>query len=353
MVISGRGHSWLHMSEKLRILQLEQLLGLETVQDDANITGRELRVLLLRQFAQVVQQLVTSLEREAPEATPAVEADPIALPLEQIQQAQDEDPRVLELRQQALCTLDTRRLDDRDYTVLWFGAIELWRRSVVVCMAADVEGRRRMLGMTEGSMQDLTCMRRFFDGIIQRKLCFNQGLICVLPGASQLTKVLLDRLGGAIKLQYCQLHRRRRVTSFLSDPLRLRVQAALYRAYLLPDATEAHAALMQVHATLMRANRSAAQQLMLDMERTLTLHTSGMVEKICPSLRHVTCITHTLRRQLQRRLRDVRTWLPPEERRAAIALSLLEIEGCARRIAHASCLAPLREALFTTPPIHN
>ena len=143
-----------------------------------------------------------------------------------------------------------------------------------------------------------------------------------------------------------QIAKRERIVSFLAEKDRRSVRGAITRAFQLPEASEAHDALLRVHATLLQRNQSAARWLLQDLERTLTLHPTGLYEILSPSLRTTRSLVHTAR-QLFRQLRNLRHWLPPETRRAEWALWLLEKEARMRRMEHAGHLLPMRAALFT------
>ena len=102
---------------------------------------------------------------------------------------------------------------------------------------------------------------------------------------------------------------------------------------------------MRIHAELKPRNRSAAQGLLQDLDRTRTLHRTGLYEQLSPSLRSTGCGAQVARTRL-RSLRSVRRWQPAQERRAHVALRRLELESRLRRLAHAAQRWPMRSALF-------
>ena len=102
---------------------------------------------------------------------------------------------------------------------------------------------------------------------------------------------------------------------------------------------------MQIHTELQHLNRSAATWMLHDLEQTLTLHQSGVYERLSSSLQSTRCIAW-VGQYLSRHLRGVRHWLAPQTRRAQFALLCLEREAQMCRLAHASYLLPMRTALF-------
>ncbi len=332
---------------------------------DAGQSGRSLRYFLLRQCTELAQRLTCSLESDVQQeesASPGVNAVPSS-PTDSKTQT-EESSRVLEakeaslqggggqdnaymreVRNQALEVFEGRHIGGEDYVALWMDATSVYGRSLLLCMAVTAEGYRHMLGFTESTVQDTGAVRQLLQGLCERGLCVDRGLLCITSGQAGLTRVLGQSLGMHVCLQHCQMAKRERVVSYLADEDQRRVKGAISRAYQLPDRQEAHSSLMRIHAELQRCNRSAAQWLLQDLDRTLTLHGTGLYEMLSPSLRSTRCLMHTSHR-LVKQLRGLRHWYPPQERRAQLALLLLEMESRMRRLEHASKLLPMRSALF-------
>jgi len=96
---------------------------------------------------------------------------------------------------------------------------------------------------------------------------------------------------------------------------------------------------MRVYEELQPLNRTAAQWLLrnLDQTLTLTLHRTGLYERLSPSLRSTRSLAH-IALTLHRCLREARQWIPAPEHRGYLALLLLEIEAGLRRPAMRSVL---------------
>ena len=329
----------------------EEFSQLESALRDAGEPGRALQLELLKQFSHLVQRLSSSLASEVPAAVPKevpVEAEiapaaPVAstgLPLSGYGDAAS----LRAVRQEALEVFDTRPLDE-DYVALWVDRVEVWGYRFLLCMGVTAQGRKHMLGVTEGREYDPAAAGQLLDDLVRRGLRASQGLLGITSGAAQLSQVLNDHFGPQLKPQYCQMHKRQRVISFLGVQDRFRIRGAITRAYACPEAEEARAALMRVYAELKTLNRTAAQWLLRNLDQTLTLHSTGLYERLSPSLRSTRCIAH-LAVKLHRRLGGVRQWVPKQDRRGYLALLLLEMEAGLRRLPHAAQLPAMRSVLF-------
>ncbi len=328
----------------------------------AGASGRQLQFDLLRHLTQCVQQLTSSLEEDvmlpsdnaAPDGTgeqlaeaPSEEENSVRAPESPespggLALGYDDDAAACE---QARQVFDTRPLCEEEHVILWLDAMEVWGRPIVVCMAATIEGYRRILGFVEAPLHDAERVQHLLQGLLELGLCADRGLFCITPDVTSLTDVLQECLGTGMQQQHCQMHKRTRVVSYLSEQDGRRIRGAITRAFAVPDPKVAHAALMQIHTDLLVCNRSAARWLLRGLDRTLTLHRTGLYEQLSPSLRSTRCVAH-VSKKLVRRLRDVRLWMPPDKRRACLALLLLEIESHMRRLPRAAQDPAMRSALF-------
>ncbi len=334
--------------------QLDHLL------QESGASGHQLRLYLLRHFSDLVRHLTSNLDIDAvlrfpneaatasspvePQSDPAEES-PALVPSELACPEYGDEAALHRVRTEALEVFEHRRFDQQSYVVLWMDVQQLWGHPFFLCMAATTEGYRHILGFVETVARDHDAMASLFQGFLDRGLCAENGLLCITPAIPTLSRVLTDCFGPRIQFQHCQVHKRERVVSYLPDTDRLRIRGAICRAYEIPELARARTALMQIHAQLIASNHSAAHWLLRDLDATLTLHRSGVYEQLSSSLRSTRCVTNVVR-QLSKRLRGIRPWLPPPQRRAQFALLLLEMERPMRRLAHAAYLSPMQSALF-------
>ena len=332
----------------------EEFSQLESALREAGEPGRVLQLELLKQFGQFVQRLSSSLASEVPVEKPKevpaeAEIAPPAPSTEVLLSGYGDATSLREVRGEALEVFDTRPLDAEDYVALWVDAIEVWGRKFLLCMGVTAQGRKHMLGVVEGREYDPAAAGQLLDDLVRRGLNASEGLLGITSGTAQLSRVLADYFGPKLKSQYCQMHKRQRVLSVLGVQDQIRIRGAITRAYACLEADEARSALMRVYEELQPLNRTAAQWLLRNLDQTLTLHRTGLYERLSPSLRSTRSLAH-IALKLHRRLREVRQWIPAPERRGYLALLLLEIEAGLRRLPHAAQLPAMRSVLFEEDP---
>lgn len=248
-----------------------------------------------------------------------------------------------QVRMEALEVFDSRRLDVHRYVVLWIDRLYVWGHPLLLCMGATEDGYRHLLNVEEAPALDMDAVQRFLGALVDRGLCSESGLLCITSGDPRLRQRITELL-HPMGIQYCQHHKQEHVLSHLGETDSARIKGAMMRAYTLPNYGEAHAALMQIHTDLLHCNRSAAQCFKKDLEYTLTVVRTGHMDQLSRSLRSTRCLLGVAQ-HLNHQLKAIRCWLPPERRRAQIALLCLENELHMRRLDHASALPALRTAL--------
>ena len=152
-------------------------------------------------------------------------------------------------------------------------------------------------------------------------------------------------LGPRVAIQRCLSTKLRQVINGLPEASQAVFRSRLRQAWQLVDATRAETALMEIHADLQRVNRSAAHVLLEGLQETLTIQRTGLLLTVDRGLRVLHSVD-TLGQKLQ-------SCVPPgsvRQRLGRIALALLELEVGLRRMAFASYLPDLREALSSRLP---
>ena len=337
----------------------DKLSELDQRLQDSGDPGQVLRFSLLHHLGELIRDLTCNVEASAPVPVDAAsrtgppgeisdEVDPVVVspPVGTIALPEYGDEAMLHhVRMEALEVFETRRFCGETYIALWLDVVRVWQRSLLLCMGVTTSGYRHILGFVEALPQQGSAMRPLVQDLLNRGLCPDQGLLCITPGSKGIAKVLSECFGTQLCLQSCQAHILERVVSPLCEADQRRLQGEFRRAFSLPDAEQAHAALLQIHRGLTKLNRSAATWLLQELDPLLTLQRTGLYDQLSPSLRSTRCI-HSAAQHLRTRLRGVRQWLPPQSQRAQFALVWLEMEQRMRRIAHASVLASLQSTLF-------
>lgn len=302
-------------------------------------TGHEVRLHLLRHYADVIRLLADELlskpvvqpaARESIAPAPPVEAvaEPTAVP---------EDADRLNA---ALTLLQTRSLAEDPVVALWLGGVQLRGVHIVLCTGVTLLGYRRMLDFVACAPEDVPCLTKFLQRLVARGLSADEGLLCILPSGTGLQIAVRSVFGPRIAIQRCLNAKLAHVTGGLSDQVHGDYRSRLRQAWQLADVNKAEAALMDIHADLKRINRSAGHALLEGLQETLTIQRTGQLLKTDKGLR----VMHSL---------DSvgRTLVVPAsavfQRMERMALTLLEQEAGMRRVAHAAYLSVLRTALLT------
>jgi transposase-like protein len=250
---------------------------------------------------------------------------------------------------QALKEFEERSLEEDDFVALWIDGKHLAGRQMVVCLGLTEGGEKKALGFVEATTEAAGPIKELFRDLIERGLCIQEGLLCIVDGGKGLHKAVREVFGAFAELQRCQWHKRENVVSYLNDSDGKTYKRKLRDAYRKPTYEAAKAALMQVHTELQSINRSAARSLQEGLEETLTLHRLGVYEELGRSLKTTNCI-ESLNSRIEQHTGKVKRWHHSEQRQQWTALSLMEAERGMRRISGYKHLPKLRKALQETVP---
>ena len=122
----------------------------------------------------------------------------------------------------ALGELMARDLTGLDIKVLMLDGEHMAERCVVVALAITADGTKVPVGLWDGSTENKTVVRALLADLVERGLCFDDGLLVVIDGAKAL-------------IQRCTLHKRRNVAEQLPDKEKAWVEAKLVKAFNHPD----------------------------------------------------------------------------------------------------------------------
>jgi transposase-like protein len=169
----------------------------------------------------------------------------------------------------------SRQIDD-DYPAIEMDGTMLGKMTVIVALGISRDGKKRILGLIEGGTENHTVANALLSDMISRGLTADVPRIFVLDGGKGLHKAVKDTFGGKVKIQRCQVHKKRNVLSHLPESEQATVGFRLNRAYLEHDFDKAKAALERIADDLQAHYPSAAASLREGLEETLTVHTLGL-----------------------------------------------------------------------------
>jgi transposase-like protein len=162
------------------------------------------------------------------------------------------------------------------YPVVMVDGLQLGKMTIVAVMGIDDDGKKRILGITEGGTENSTIVKDLFADLIKRGLSPAEPRLYVLDGSKALHKAVLDTFGVASLVQRCQVHKKRNVLSYLPESEQTNISLAISNAYKEFDYQPAKDRLLDIAAGLEHKYPKAAGSLMEGLEETLTVHKLGV-----------------------------------------------------------------------------
>lgn len=109
--------------------------------------------------------------------------------------------------------------------------LELGKMSVLVAMGITRVGRKKMLGIIEGSSENSVVVIELFNDLTERGLDPRRARLYVLDGSKALYKGVTYVFGKGAINQRCQVHKKRNVFSCLPKSEQTNVSKNLTMAY--------------------------------------------------------------------------------------------------------------------------
>jgi len=243
-----------------------------------------------------------------------------------------------------LQALQERRLEQYAFVAVVLDGKTFQDDTLVVALGITVQGEKVLLGFVETGTENETACAEFLQGLVERGLRAQEGLLLVLDGGKGLRAAVRRILGTNTPVQRCQWHKRENVVAYVPKTQQALWRGKLQQAYAQPTYAEAKAALEEIRRELKRVNESAVRSLDEGLEETLTLHRLGMG----PALRRSLATTNGLESifaLVEQRTGKVDRWQNSNQKQRWLAAALLDIEPRLRRLRGYRTLPQLREAL--------
>lgn len=257
--------------------------------------------------------------------------------------------RFQERAEKALREFESRSLEEDSFLALWIDGKDVAGEQMIICVGVTEGGQKKVLGFTQATTERAEPIVELLRELIERGLCFEEGILCVVDGGKGVRKAIDEVFGRCAQVQRCQWHKRENVVSYLPKADQKKWRLRLQRAYEEPTYEAAKNRLMELKAELYQINRKAARSLQEGLEETLTLHRLGLFAELGRSLKTTNCIEN-LNGQVERRIRKVKRWHHSPQRCRWMALALLEAETRMRRLTGYRHLPKLKQALTDTLP---
>ena len=162
-------------------------------------------------------------------------------------------------------------LDDVELAAILIDGIHFAEHCVLIALGVTREGRKRILGLHEGSTENATVARAILANLVERGLDPASPILFVIDGSKALRRAIRDVWGECGVVQRCQVHKMRNVLEHLPEQARPRVRAEIAKAYADPSHATAKSRLERLARSLEREHPGAAASLREGLEETLTL----------------------------------------------------------------------------------
>jgi len=253
--------------------------------------------------------------------------------------------RYIKVSSQKLQELQERRLDKYDIVAILIDGKTFKDDELIVALGITIEGKKVILGFVQSGTENARASQEFLEGLIERGLKIDNGILCVIDGSKGLKKGVKKAFGDNVLIQRCQWHKRENVVSYLpkrqQDTFRKKLQCAFEK----PTYKEAMESINKVREELTPINESAVRSLDEGIEEVLTLHRLGVFEKLGRSLKTTNCI-ESLFSQVGQYTDKVDYWKNSNQKQRWLAVSLLDIEPRLNRICGYRYLTELRRAIM-------
>jgi transposase-like protein len=237
-----------------------------------------------------------------------------------------------------------RRLEGYDFVVLIVDGKSFGSDEMVIALGVTREGRKIPLGFIQTGAENERVCREMLEGLLERGLKIELGLLCVVDGSKGLKKAIYGVFGDKALIQRCQWHKRENVVGYLPKSMQTSMRRKLQEAYQEPTYERAKEKLSKIRKELQLLNQSAVSSLDEGLEETLTLHRLGLFRELGISFKTTNCI-ESLMALVGQRTDKVDYWRNSDQKHRWLGAVLLDIEPRLRKVKGYRYLPQLRVAL--------
>ena len=252
--------------------------------------------------------------------------------------------RYIRASARGLKRLCERRLENYDFVALLLDGKSFGTDEMVIALGVTLEGRKIPLGFIQTGTENERVGREMLEGLLERGLKIEEGLLCVIDGSKGLRKGLYEVLGGRVLVQRCQWHKRENVIGYLPKGIQGSMRRKLQEAYEESSYEKAKEKLLKIRKELREINRSAVNSLDEGFEETLTLHRLGLFQELGISFKTTNCM-ESLMALIGQKTDKVDYWRNSDQKHRWLAAALLDAERRLRRVKRYRYLPQLRVAL--------
>lgn len=240
--------------------------------------------------------------------------------------------------------LQERPLGGYDFVALVMDGKVFGDDELIMALGVTIGGEKIPLGFVQSGAENARVTRNFLNGLIERGLKYDNGLLCIIDGAKGFRKAIQEVFGGHGVVQRCQWHKRENVVDYLRTDLQPAFRDKMRRAYAKDAYSEAKTALQSIKKELRLINESAVNSLEEGFEETLTLHRLGLAKELRKSF-STTNMIESVNALIGQRTDKVDRWRNSNQKQRWVATALLNIEPRLNRVNGYRHLTMLRAAL--------
>jgi putative transposase len=237
-----------------------------------------------------------------------------------------------------------RRLEGYDFVALILDGKTFGTDEMVIALGVTVQEGKVPLGFVQTGAENERVGREMLEGLLERGLKIEDGLLCVIDGSKGLRKAVYEVLGSKVLVQRCQWHKRENVIGYLPKGMQGTMRRKLQEAYEEPTYEKAKEKLLKIRRELQQINRSAVNSLDEGFEETLTLHRLGLFQELGKSFKTTNCI-ESLMALIAQKTDKVDYWRNSDQKHRWLAAALIDLEPRLRRVKRYKHLPKLRIAI--------
>jgi transposase-like protein len=254
--------------------------------------------------------------------------------------------RFIQVTASKLRSLQDRSLAGEEYVALFLDGKAFAGETIVLAVGVLSNGEKRILGFVQTTTENETSCSEFLQGLVERGLRYEDGLLCVIDGGKGLRKAITRVFGRKAAVQRCQLHKRTNVCSYLPKSQQAAMRKRLKRAMDIPSYADSKAALLRIARELEKVNVSAARSLLEGLEEILTLQRLGLADELGRSFK-TTNVIESVNAGVGQRTDKVDRWRNSNQIQRWVAAAALEVESRLRKVCGYRHLAKLQAVLQT------
>jgi transposase-like protein len=196
----------------------------------------------------------------------------------------------IQASEKALEALMQRRLEDLDLLALYLDGIVVDQYHILAAVGVDTEGRKHLLGLSQGASENAPVVKDLLNDLIARGLNPQARYLFVIDGAKALRSAIEEIFGEQAPVQRCRTHKLRNVLDRIPDKtVKAQTRAVMHAAYQLTE-QDGMARMKQQAQWLKSAYPDAAASLLEGLEETFTVNRL----QLTPALRRCLCTTNII-----------------------------------------------------------